>query len=170
VFSTLPLQVAGVHTVSAAYFEQPPVPSQVPVCPQVEAAVWAQTPCGSTAPCVVGQQVPMRPLWLQLTQGPAQGLLQQILSAQNPFAHCPLEVHEPPIGLSPQLPLTHLTLATQSASEAQVSMQSLLLASQLNGAQSFEGPALQLPAPSQIRMPPTEAPAQVPAWQTVPSG
>jgi hypothetical protein len=55
-----------------------------------------------------------------------------------------------------------------SASDAQVVTQALVAASQLNGAQILTGPATQLPAPSQVRMPPTEAPLQEPAWQTLP--
>ena len=47
--------------------------------------------------------------------------------------------------------------------------QALVLLSQLNGAQMIDGPDVQLPAPSQTRMPPIAAPLQVPGWQTVPS-
>jgi hypothetical protein len=61
VFSRLPLQVAGRQTVSAAYLVQPPIPSQLPVCPQVDLAVWVQTLWGSGAFRAVGSQVPMRP-------------------------------------------------------------------------------------------------------------
>ena len=74
-----------------------------------------------------------------------------------------------PFGLRPQLPATHLVLGAQSESEAQVPTQALVLLSQLNGAQMIEGPEVQFPVPSQTRMPPTAAPLQVPAWQTVPS-
>ena len=61
VFSRFPLQVAGRQTVSAAYLAQPPMPSQLPVCPQVDLAVCVQTLCGSGAFSAVGSQVPMRP-------------------------------------------------------------------------------------------------------------
>ena len=61
VFSRLPLQVAGRQTVSAAYLAQPPIPSQLPVCPQVDWAVWVQTLCGLGAFSAVGSQVPIRP-------------------------------------------------------------------------------------------------------------
>ena len=67
-----------------------------------------------------------------------------------------------PIGLSPQLPATHLTLSAQSASEAQVAKQAFVVLSQSNGAQIVAGPSVQLPLPSQTRMPPTAAPSQVP--------
>ncbi len=111
----------------------------------------------------------MRPLWLQLTQGPVQLLLQQTPSAQCPVAHCPSEAQEAPLGLRPQLPATHLVLGAQSESEAQLATQALVLPSQLKGAQMIAGPAVQLPAPSQTRIPSTARPWQVPAWQTVPS-
>ncbi len=61
VFSRFPLQVAGRQTVSAAYLAQPPMPSQLPVCPQVAWAAWVQTLWGSGAFSAVGSQVPMRP-------------------------------------------------------------------------------------------------------------
>jgi hypothetical protein len=168
VLTRLPLQVGGRQTVSAAYFAQPPIPSQLPVCPQVALAVVAQTLCGSGAPSAVGSQVPRRPLWLQLTQGPLQVLLQQMLSAQKPEAHCPAPVQAPPIGRRPQLPATHLVLAAQSASEAQVVKQLFVVVSQLNGAQISDGPEVQSPVPSQTRVPLTATPSQVPGWQTVP--
>ena len=98
-----------------------------------------------------------------------QLLLQQTPSAQCPEAHCPWVVQAAPFGLRPQLPATHLVLGVQSESEAQVPTQALVLLSQLNGAQMIDGPEVQFPAPSQTRMPPTAAPLQVPAWQTVPS-
>jgi hypothetical protein len=87
VFTRLPLQVGGTQTVSAAYLAQPPTPSQLPVCPQVDLSVTEHTLWGSSAPRGVGPQVPIRPLWLQLTQGPLQAVLQQTPSAQNLDAH-----------------------------------------------------------------------------------
>lgn len=98
-----------------------------------------------------------------------QLLLQQTPSAQCPDAHCPWFVQAAPPGLRPQLPATHLVLGAQSESEAQVPTQAFVFPSQLNGAQMIDGPEVQVPAPSQTRMPPTAAPLQVPAWQTVPS-
>ena len=106
---------------------------------------------------------------MQLTHGPLQLLLQQTPSAQCPEAHCPCIVQAAPFGLRPQLPATHLVLGAQSESEAQVATQALVLLSQLKGAQMIDGPEVQLPAPSQTRMPATAAPLQVPGWQTVPS-
>ena len=98
-----------------------------------------------------------------------QLLLQQTPSAQCPEAQSVCLVQLAPPGLRPQLPATHLVLGAQSESEAQVPTQAFVLLSQLKGAQMIDGPEVQLPAPSQTRMPPTAAPLQVPAWQTVPS-
>jgi len=168
VLRRVPLHDGAMQTVSAAYLAQPPSPSQAPVWPQVDLSVAAQTLWGSAIPMAVGQQVPRRPLWLQLTQGPPQGTLQQNPSAQKFDAHWLAVVQTAPIGFFPQLPFTHLTLDAQSASDEQVKTQALVLLSQLKGAQIVEGPGVQAPLPSQTRMPPTEAPSQVPARQTVP--
>lgn len=168
VFIRSPVHEGATQTVSAAYLAQPPRPSQVPVWPQVDGSVAVQILWGSPAPSAVGQQVPTRPLWLQLTQGPLQATLQQNPSAQNPEAHWFAAVQTAPMGRLPQLPFTHLTFAAQSASDEQVVTQALVLASQVNGAQMVAGPGVQVPAPSHTRIPPTEAPSQVPGWHTVP--
>jgi hypothetical protein len=169
VFSRSPLQAGGRQTVSAAYLAHPPSPSQAPVCPQVDLSLAVQTLWGSATPIAVGQQVPIRPLWLQLTHGPVQVTLQQNPSAQKPDAHWLAPVQTAPIGRLPQLPFTHLTLGAQSESEEQVTTQPFVRVSQLNGAQMVAGPGVQLPLPSQTRIPPTEAPSQVPGWQTLPA-
>jgi hypothetical protein len=44
VFNRSPLQDGARQIVSAANFEQPPIPSQRPVCPQVAGALAAQIP------------------------------------------------------------------------------------------------------------------------------
>lgn len=89
---------------------------------------------------------------------------------QNPEAHSPSRLQTAPRGFSPQLPFTHRTLLTQSASERQVGKQPFVAVSQLNGAQTVEGPGLQLPRPSQTWTPVTAAPSQRPGLQTVPAG
>jgi hypothetical protein len=94
--------------------------------------------------------------------------LQQNPSAQNPEAHWLAAVQTAPMGRLPQLPFTHLTVAAQSESDEQLTTQLFVLGSQLNGAQIVAGPGVQLPLPSQTRIPPIDAPSQVPGWQTVP--
>ena len=144
VLSRSPLHDGATQTVSAAYLEQPPIPSQTPDCPQVDAGPCAQMPWGSAAARVVGQQVPTRPDCAQLTQGPVQAMLQQTPSAQKPEAHCDPARQMAPAGFGPQLPFTHFE-PTQSLSEAQVATQVPVVASQLNGAQMTLGPAAQVP-------------------------
>jgi hypothetical protein len=119
----------------------------------------------------VGQQVPTRPLWLQLTQAPEHATLQQNPSAQKPDAHCDEVAQTAPMGLGPQLPATHLTPA-QSLSAAQVTTHALVSLSQPNGAQMVAGPAVQVPWPSHTRTSVTEAavPSQTPAPHPVPAG
>ena len=87
VFSWPPLHDGAAQTVSAAYLAQPPTPSHTPVRPQVEGSVLTQMARGSARPTPIGEQVPARPLWLQLTQAPVQAPLQQTPSTQNPEAH-----------------------------------------------------------------------------------
>jgi hypothetical protein len=169
VFSRSPLHAGGVQTVSAAYLAHPPRPSQAPVWPQVDLSVALQTLCGSATPIAVGQQVPIRPLWLQLTHGPVQVTLQQNPSAQKPEAHWLAALQTAPIGRLPQLPFTHLTPPAQSASDEQVTTQLFVFGSQVKGAQIVAGPGVQLPLPSQTRIPPIDAPSHVPGWQTEPA-
>jgi len=121
-------------------------------------------------PPAVGQHVPVRPLWLQLTQAPWQETLQHTPSAQKFEAHSLFFVHTAPRGLGPQLPLTHLMPATQSASERQEVVHSLLVVSQLNGAHTVEGPGRQRPSPSHTLMSTTAALSQRPDLHVVPAG
>ncbi len=169
VFSWSALHDGATQTVSAAYLAQPPRPSQTPVTPHVEGSVRAQIARGSARPAATDEQVPARSLWLQLTQAPVQALLQQTPSTQKPDAHWLASVQLVPVICLPQLPLRHLIPGAQSPSDAQRVTQALAAVSQPNGAQIFTAPATQLPAPSHVRIPPTEAPLQVPAWQTLPA-
>ncbi len=84
--------------------------------------------------------MPCREGWLQLTHAPVHATLQQTPSAQNPDAHWLPFVHTAPCGLGPQLPETHLTPDTQSASERQSAKHCPAVASQPNGAQIVCGP------------------------------
>ncbi len=82
-----------------------------------------QTACGSFWPGSVGQQVPVRPAWLQVTQEPRQATLQQTPSVQKPEAHSLSLVHTAPPRLGPQLPATQRTPSAQSASDVQSAAQ-----------------------------------------------
>src|SRR5262245_51964858 len=131
VFSRSPLQDGATQMVSPAYRAQPPTPSQAPVCPQLAGPWSRQIRRGSSLPASTGQQVPTRPVWLQLTQAPRQPMLQQTPSVQNPDAQSPSLEQTAPRGLGPQLPLTQVTPSTQSALDRQVTTQARVLWSQL---------------------------------------
>jgi hypothetical protein len=169
VFRRSPLHDGGTQIVSAAYTAQPPMPSQVPVCPHDCCPLSVQTPWGSPPPASTGQQVPTRPIWLQLRHGPRQPTLQQTPSVQNPDAQSMSFAHSAPGGLGPQLPLTQATPLAQSALDRQVSTQACVAGSQLNGAHTVAGPALQRPRPSQTFTPTTEPSEHDPGWHTVPA-
>jgi hypothetical protein len=74
------------------------------------------------------------------------------------------------LALGPQLPPRQCSPETHSASLAQVVRHWFLVLSHRNGAQMMSGPARHAPAPSQINLPATEAPLQLPGEQTVPIG
>jgi hypothetical protein len=170
VLSRSPLQDGAVHTVWGAKRAQPPIPSHAPVVPQVAGACTTQMLWGSAPPTSVGQHVPTRPCWSQLTHGPLHATLQQTLSVQNPDLQSLSLLHTAPPGLAPQLSFTHRLPLVQSAFELQVVAHLFVAGSQLNGAQTVAGPALHRPSPSQTLTSLTAAPTQVPGLQTVPAG
>jgi hypothetical protein len=96
-------------------------------------------------------------------------MLQQTPSLQKPDAQSPSFVQTAPRGLGPQLPFTHVIPSAQSTLDRQVTTHALVLASQLNGAQIVDGPALQRPCPSQTLTPMTAAPEHDPGLQIVPA-
>jgi hypothetical protein len=145
------------------------MPSHEPVVPQVSRACTVHTPCGSGLFVSMGQQLPSRPGWLQVTHAPLHATLQHNPSAQNPDAHSLSLLHTAPRGLGPQLPATHWTPLTQFAEDAQVEMHLLVAGSQPNGAQMVAGPGRQRPWPSQTLTSLTESPWHLPGLQTVPA-
>jgi len=165
-----PLQAGALQRIWAAKRAQPPTPSQAPVVPQVAGACIAQMLCGSGPPTSVGQQVPPRPCWSQLTHGPLQATLQQTPSAQNVDLHSLELAHTAPLGFRPQLPFTHTTPLAQSVLDRHVDAHLFAAGSQLNGAQIVAGPARQPPWPSQTLISLTAAPLHVPALHSVPAG
>jgi len=169
VLSRSPLHDGGTQIVSAAYTAQPPMPSQAPVCPHDGCPLSLQTPWGSSPPVSTGQQVPTRPVWLQLTQAPLQPTLQQTPSVQNPDAQSLSLAHMAPGGLGPQLPLTHAMPPAQSELDRQVTTQACVAGSQLNGAHTVVGPGLHRPRPSQTSTPTTEPSEHDPGWHVVPA-
>lgn len=101
--------------VPAAYFWQMPVPSHLPLVPQVAGPMSMHRARGSAAPMADTVHLPMLPARLQLRQAPVQAVLQQ-----TPSTHCwlwqsPFTAHFWPSSLGPQLPLTQATPSAQSA-------------------------------------------------------
>ena len=118
----------------------------------------------------MGQQLPPRPGWLQLTQGPLHETAQQTPSVQKPDLHSLSFVQTALFGFGPQLPFTHRVLGAQSVFDVHMMAHLFVAGSQLNGAQTVAGPALQWPSPSQTLMSLTDAPSHMPGWHTVPVG
>jgi hypothetical protein len=116
------------------------------------------------------RQIPPRPGWLQLTHGPLHETLQQTPSVQKPDLHSLSFVQTALFGFGPQLPFTHRTFGAQSEFDVQTMAHLFVAGSQLNGAQTVAGPALQWPSPSQTLMSLTEAPSHMPGWHSVPVG
>ena len=168
VLSRSPEQVGATQIVSALYSAQPPKPSQVPERPHDAAPASLQTPRGSATPWSMGQQVPSRPTWLQVTHAPWHATLQQTPSEQNPEAQSAPFVQTAARGFGPQLPATHLMPGAQSESALQEGKHLLVAPSQLNGAQTVAGPGRQRPAESQTSTSSTDAPSHTPALQTEP--
>ena len=81
--SVEPVQEAAAQVVPEAYFWHPPVPSHMPLVPQVAAPESVHWVAGVGA-CPAGTclQVPTVPVRLQAVQVPVQALLQQTLFAQ----------------------------------------------------------------------------------------
>jgi hypothetical protein len=100
----VPSQVGGVHSVSAGYWAQAPLPSQAPVCPQLVAPWSLHLPLGSALPKAVRVQMPMDPTWLQEEHDPVQAPSQHTPSTQNPVPHSSARAQAAPTNFLPQLP------------------------------------------------------------------
>jgi hypothetical protein len=98
VVSVEPLHPISLQIVPAGNLSQAPVPSHMPVDPQVEAASTGHSSRGSV-PSWALTQVPTVPWPAQVTQTPVHALLQQTPSAQKLLAHSAAIVHDAPIGL-----------------------------------------------------------------------
>ena len=103
--------IGAAHWVPLTCLRHAPAPSQVPSFPHVVAA--AAGHCAATsggAPGAIGEHVPTLPVSEHDTQVPVQAELQQTLLTQNPESQSefiPLG-QAPPIGILPQLLLTHV--------------------------------------------------------------
>lgn len=113
-----------------------------------------------------GRHCPWNPVWSHETHVPSQGVLQQNPSAQLPDPQSSSALHGRPLGNFPhELPL-HCMPGAQSASEAHDSTQ--LPFAHPYGQQTWAGPSLQEPLPSQMWPPDTVSWSQVPGPQVAP--
>jgi hypothetical protein len=163
-----PEHVDAAHKVSAGNRAQDPNPSHIPVVPHPDAACVAHSPCGN--PAAIGEHVPMRSTWLHDRHSPPHAALQQTPSVQCADAHSVSAAHLAPFIFGPQLPLTHLRPATQSASLTQVGKHMFLVLSQENGEQISIALSRQFRAPSQVKLLVTASASQTPGLHTVPCG
>jgi hypothetical protein len=148
--SVEPLQMALPQLVPTAAFAHWPLPSQVPVSPQVPLA--AQRPCGSIALSATLVQVPALPETLQAWQVGQLAPPQQTPSTQLPLPHSPPPPHSWPCRLRPQEPALQKFPGAQSALLLQTATQAVAVAAlQANGAHDCIAAGLQVPLPSHVR-------------------
>jgi hypothetical protein len=144
----LPLQVSSAHCVPTAYFWQPPLPSHLPLVPQL-AAFWSvQMLRTSGLPAATATHLPGIIGSAQVRQAPVQALSQQTPSTQWLEAHSLASVQVWPFCLGPQVLLTQAIPVSQSRSVWQVVVQAPL--PQRNGWQLVTSGGRQVPSPSQV--------------------
>ena len=144
-----PVHDAFTQTVPAAYRRQPPVPSQVPSVPQVDAPLSAHWFSGS-APTAANVQVPAVPASAHDRQVPVQLELQQTPCWHRPEAHSVAPVHVVPSGFFVHWPALQMLGAMQSALVAQVVRQ-VPLGPQLYAPHEIGVATWQVPVPLQVR-------------------
>jgi len=76
------LHVSGAHSVPTGQVWQPPLPSHLPLVPQVDCGIAAHMLRGSRVPAAVGVQRPIVAASAQLRHAPVQAWSQQTLSTQ----------------------------------------------------------------------------------------
>jgi hypothetical protein len=138
--------------------------------PQLAAPLSLQVPLGSAPFTTTGAQVPADVGIAHDMHVPAHAVWQQTPCAQIPVKHSVPSLHDPPGDLSPQEPLSQVDGATQSASDAQVALQTEV--PHLYGAQEVAAGVTHAPAPSQADAPVDVVPlaGQVAAAHGVPCG
>ena len=141
-------QLAGAHSVPAAYSWQPPAPLQTPFVAQLTAPLSRHWPAGSGIPAATAEQVPALPEIAHDMQVPAQVVWQQVPWAQMPLLHSVPSPQVAPLGLRPHDPPTHTPGGAQSASAVQDDLH--MATPQRNGKQEVAAGVTQVPAPSQL--------------------
>jgi hypothetical protein len=112
-------------------------------------------------------QVPTLPIRLQAVQLAVQALLQQTLLTQKPDWQAVGVLQACPMDSFPQLPITQLAGALQSALLMHVVLQAPF-GPQPHGSHSVDVTDWQLPAPSQVAAAVNTSPTQVDCVQAVP--
>jgi hypothetical protein len=128
------VQIWALHTVDVSQLAHFPVPSQVPLSPQLGLALGVHRPPGSVPPTGTAEHVPSCPATAQLMQVPFAAVLQRVLqqypSEQIPFTHWASEPQRAPFGANPQVPFDkHVLPVAQSVLEMHLLLQSPVAAS-----------------------------------------
>jgi hypothetical protein len=134
--------------VPIGYFWQLPLPSHLPLVPQLCALLSWQTPRESGLPAGTARQWPGIIISPQLRQAPVQALSQQKPSTQWLDAHSFASRQVWPFCLGPQVLFTQAMPSSQSRSVWQVLVQPPL--TQRNGWQLVTSGGRQVPSPSQV--------------------
>jgi hypothetical protein len=128
----------------------------------------AQVPVGSAPSAGTGEQVPAVAGTAHERQVPVQAVRQHTPCAQKLVPHSVASAQVAPAGFRPHEPLLQTAGGAQSASAAQVALQTC--APQRNGKHELAVGVTQLPAPSQVDpgVNVVSPIAQVASWQGVP--
>lgn len=124
------------------------MPSQKPVCPQVEAPAARHWPFGSIPFAAIGRQVPSVPTSAHETHPAVQAVMQQTPCAQNPLWQSPGSAQLAPGGRRPHEPPLQTLGEAQSASAAHVDLHAAV--PHRYGKQDVAGGVTQAPAPSHV--------------------
>jgi hypothetical protein len=158
----------GVQTVPLTYLRQPPLPSQVPSVPQVEAALCAHCP-PSALPAGTLVHVPALPGTAQERQRPVHAVWQQTPCWQKPEKQSSFVPQVAPAGALPQLRAVQTLPELHWASVVQVVRQ-VPSVPHAKGVQGSPEAGTQAPCPSQREACVRVAPMQVCGWQVMPAG
>jgi hypothetical protein len=142
-------QAGAAHSVPAAKRRHEPLPSQTPSVSQLAAPLFWQVLCGSAAPFATFVHAPRLPASPHDWQLPLQAELQQKPWAQNLVTHSLLSAQDLPTLLRPHEPMMQEPGGVQSASIAQVLLQTFALP-QRNGKQELGLGVTQAPLPSHV--------------------
>src|SRR4029079_1023190 len=162
------LQESAPHVVVAAYLRQAPAPLHCPSRPQVIAPSSAHWPSGSM-PSGTFRQVPSLPATAHDLHVPVQVAEHQRPCAQSAELHSPSPPQAAPSGFLPQLLLTQVLGATQSASVMQLIRQVFPSAAHWYGMHAWVGDPEDSPLLSHVPVVVPIEPTQASTAQTTPA-